>query len=72
MNNLKMYTYVQYLYQQICMYQNNTCSIQLSESPLHMASGEGQTAVVTLLLDHGADVHAVTEVCDCNTTLGVF
>ena len=26
-----------------------------------MASGAGQSAVVTSLLDHGADVHAVTE-----------
>lgn len=26
---------------------------------LHRASGANQTAVVTLLLDHGADVHAV-------------
>ena len=25
-----------------------------------MASGAGQSAVVSLLLDHGADVHAVT------------
>ena len=31
---------------------------------LHKASGAGQTAVITLLLDHGADVHAVTEVGD--------
>ena len=38
---------------------------------LHMASGAGQTAVVTLLLDHGADVHAVAEVSDCSTALGV-
>ena len=36
-----------------------------------MASGAGQSAVVTLLLDHGADVHAVTEVGDCSTALGV-
>ena len=27
-----------------------------------MASGAGQTAVITLLLDHGADVHAVDKV----------
>ena len=36
-----------------------------------MASGAGQSAVVTLLLDHGADVHAGTEVGDCSTDLGV-
>ena len=41
---------------------------------LHKASAAGQTAVVTLLLDHGADVHAATEVHvgDCSTALGVF
>ena len=40
---------------------------------LHKASSAGQTAVVTLLLDYGADVHATTEVHvgDCNTALGV-
>ena len=36
-----------------------------------MASGAGQSAVVALLLDHGADVHAVTWVGDCSTALGV-
>ena len=36
-----------------------------------MASGAGQSAVVTFLLDHGADVHAGTEVGDCSTALGV-
>ena len=39
---------------------------------LHKASGAGQTAVITVLLDHGADVHSVTGVGDCNTGLGVF
>ena len=41
---------------------------------LHKASSAGQTAVVTLLLDHGADIHAATEVHvgDCSTALGVF
>ena len=37
-----------------------------------MASGAGQSAVVTSLLDHGADVHAGTEVGDCSTALGVY
>ena len=40
-------------------------SIQDGETALHHASGAGLTAVVTLLLDHGADVHAVTRVGDC-------
>ena len=31
---------------------------------LHVASGAGQSAVVTSLLDHGTDVHAVNEVGD--------
>ena len=39
---------------------------------LHRASGAGQTALITLLLDHGADVHALGEVGDCSTPLGVF
>ena len=38
---------------------------------LHVASGAGQSAVVTSLLDHGADIHAVAEVGDCSTALGV-
>ena len=36
-----------------------------------MASGAGQSAVVSLLLDHGANVHAGTGVGDCSTALGV-
>ena len=36
-----------------------------------MVSSAGQSAVVTSLLDHGADVHAVDEVGDCSTALGV-
>ena len=57
-------------------YQNNNIcyiifSIQDGFTALHTASGAGQTAVVTLLLDHGADVHEVTEVGDCSTVLGV-
>ena len=47
-------------------------SIQHGETALHKASGAGQTAVVTSLLDRGADVHAVTVVGDCSTALGVF
>ena len=30
---------------------------QDGDSPLHVASTTGQIAVVTLLLDHGADIH---------------
>ena len=38
-----------------------------------MASDAGQAAVVTLLLDHGADVHAVADwVHDCSTALGIL
>ena len=37
-----------------------------------MASGAGQSAIVTSLVDHGADVHAVTRVGDCSTALGVW
>ena len=35
---------------------------QDEESPLHVASAAGQTAVITLLLYHGADIHADNEV----------
>ena len=49
------YNYVGFLY----------ISIKYGETALHVASGAGQSAVVTSLLDHGADVHAVTEVGDC-------
>ena len=34
-------------------------STQHGYTALHIASSEGHTAVVTLLLDHGADVRAV-------------
>ena len=44
-------------------------SIKHGETALHVASGAGQSAVITSLLDHGADVHAVTEVGDCSTAL---
>ena len=47
-------------------------SVQNGETPLHRASGAGQTALVTLLLDHGADVHAVGEVGDCSTPLALI
>ena len=50
----------------------NIFFIQYGGTALHKASGADQTAVVTLLLDHGADVHAVDEVGDCRTALGVF
>ena len=39
------------------------------ETALHVASGADQSAVVTLLLDHGADLHARTRVGDCRTAL---
>ena len=35
-------------------------------TPLHSASTSGQTAVVSLLLDHGADVHAKGWVSICS------
>ena len=38
---------------------------------LHVVGRAGQSAVVTSLLDHGADVHAVTRVGDCSTAVGV-
>ena len=44
-------------------------SIKYGETALHVASGAGQSAVITLLLDHGADVHAGTGVGDCSTAL---
>ena len=43
-----------------------------AEAALHKANGACQAAVITLLLDHGADVHAVTGVRDCRTSFGVF
>ena len=38
---------------------------QLDETALHWASRAGQTAVVKVLLDDGADVHAVDKVGRC-------
>ena len=38
----------------ICVQEYNTV--------LHKASGAGHTAVITLLLDHGIDIHEVAEV----------
>ena len=36
--------------------------LQSRNTPLHVASESGQTDVVSLLLDHGAIIHAETEV----------
>ena len=44
-------------------------SIKYGETALHVASGAGQSAVVTSLLDHGADVHARIRVGNCRTAL---
>ena len=40
---------------------------QRGDTPLHSASASGETAVVSLLLDHGADVHAKGSVSICFT-----
>ena len=37
-----------------------------------MTRGANQTAIVTVLLDHGADVHAVDTVSDCSSPLGLL
>ena len=39
---------------------------QGGDTPLHRASSRGQTAVVSLLLDHGADIHAKGFVSICS------
>ena len=39
---------------------------QDGDTPLHWASARSQTAVVSLLLDHGADVHAKGFVSICS------
>ena len=41
----------------VCMYMLILLNLQL-HTPLHEASAAGQTVVVTLLLDHGADRNA--------------
>ena len=38
---------------------------QRGDTHLHSASANGQTAVVSLLLDHGADAHAKGSVSIC-------
>ena len=48
---------------------HNLCTVLFSQggdTPLHSASASGQTAVVSLLLDHGADVHAKDIVSICS------
>ena len=46
--------------------------VQGGGTVLRDACHAGQTTVVTLLLDHGADVHAVMGVGDCNTSFDAY
>ena len=46
-----------------------TISSQSGQSPLHAASASGRTTNVTLLLDHGADIHAKDRVCIISTIM---
>ena len=39
--------------------------LQSGYTPLHMASGSGQTDVVSLLLDHGANIHSTENEVGC-------
>ena len=45
---------------------------QDGETALHHGSHAGQTAAVQLLLDHGADIHAETEVGRCGVCFSLF
>ena len=44
------------------MYSSFLVFLQFGYTPLHMASESGQTDVILLLLDHGANIHAKSEV----------
>ena len=44
------------------MYSSFLVFLQFGYTPLHMASESGETDVVSLLLDHGANIHEETEV----------
>ena len=54
-----------------CVYIHECCPYSVlfsqgGDTLLHWASASGQTAVVSLLLDHGADVHAKGWVSICS------
>ena len=53
----------------LCVSTNPVSLIPQNGTALHRASWKGQTAVVKVLLDHGADVHAVDKVGRCGVLL---